>query len=249
MRDLKTYSREERDADLRLLANMLECAGMYLELETDMHKFAAQLIHRGRYVYPGFRWLYEGQEQSGAYILRDGDGAMLATIAWRTLDSEDLTASIKDFLPRYSRHESAGWAPEIEGILKLSGKIGYRGGLNSFSDIPRIAWFVATAALIRLHGEGADIQCGEARDEMVDTGLMRELYGYRNTNYLGEIDQFGTDPETGETTAKREKLTLVWSRRREIGEEIRDRAALLRQCDPENLRTFLASLYPARKSR
>lgn len=248
MGHFETYSTEQRDADLRLLSNMLEYAGMYLERETNMHKFAAQLIHKDRYVYPGFRWISENQTNSAGFTIRNGDGKIEASIAWRIFETEDLGRSIADFLPRYSGHEPGStWTPEISGTLSLSGKIGYRGALNSFSEIPRIAWFVATAALIWLHGEGVDIQCGEARDDMTDSGKMRGLYGYRNTNYLGEIDQHKTDPESGAQTVTRESLTLVWSRRREIGEEIRDRTTRLRHCDPQNLRPFLASLYPSRK--
>lgn len=223
-------------SDFHRLCSVLEGGGFYMRIHDDMHRLSAALIHRERYVYPGFRWLYEGQERSRWIGIYNGADQLQTTIAWRIFDTEDLVSAVSSFLPRYCDHGcDESWSASVAGEVKIAGRIGYRGAINSFTSGKRLAWFAATGAMMHLMGDGVDYQAAEAREDIANSALLGPLYGYPNKVLLGpiEIKRKGAS----------ERLTLLWSNRAQMAEEIDKRAALLRNCDPHDFDAFIGGLY------
>ena len=171
------------------ILDILETGGIYLEVSSDMHRFAARLAGAGRHVYPGFRPRYE-RENPGTYgALFDREDTLICCMAWRTFQTDDLVRDIEKFLPIYCDHDDTDppWQTDLVGLLTLKGNIGYRGGLNSFRPGLSLSWFMTLIGMIYLDHEGVDYQAGEARNEMVSSGYFREMSGYASANPLGSI--------------------------------------------------------------
>lgn len=223
---------QEREALLQPFKDMLETGGFYVEHGTDMHKFAARLFHRERHVYLGLRNRIERQDRSQWIAIHDGADELVCCIAWRIFETDDLLAEISEFLPRYCQYtdQDPPWRPSVSAEIQLKGRIGYRAGLNSFRHNHNLGWFTASLASVFLYAEGCDIQAGECRPDMIETGRARTMSGYWNNLYLGEID---IKPKN-----VTEALTLVWSDRDQISEEIKRRHRILSQCEPQDFRAF-----------
>jgi hypothetical protein len=222
--------------ELSPVLDILETGGIYLEVSTDMRKFAARLAGAGRHVYPGFRPRYEPQNPGTYGALFDHKDDLLCCMAWRIFQTEDLVRDIENFLPIYCDHNETDpkWKTDLAGCLTLKGNIGYRGGLNSFNKGMHISWFMTLIGMVYLDHEGVDYQAGEARNEMVSSGYFREMSGYASANPLGSIliKKHGYE----------EALNLVWSSARQVREEITRRLDFLSGCNPKDFETTVAAL-------
>lgn len=223
---------------LNALRQALANNGCFLKIGDDMFEWCARMKHHDCLINPQYWWPnIRDQESSGFLIVFDGEDRPLSTMCWRFVHSNHFVRNeFESGTVFYDNPENKGWGTYRSGVndVYLAGNLMSRGGIFSWNRGKKLSWFMTTAALAIGLREGADYSVGMAYPEIAKAGLPHHIYGYRH--------QRRCRPHRMPWDGKLVDLTLLWSDRMEMADEVEERCALLHATYDDDLAT-IASAY------
>jgi hypothetical protein len=226
----------------RVVANRLEDHGFWFKVDDDMHRWNARIIARGAGdPYPPLRWRHHDQTTSKNLTLFDGnDDKMIATMAWRILETEDLIDEMESGHLYYRDPKLLGFKRWETGLsdLNLNGRVGNHGGLVVWRNGLRLSWVMCLLVMIELTLEECDVQVGETLPEVTAGALSQRFYGYHNHRRTKP----GNFPRLSGPT----EIQLVWSTKEEVIDEIERRIAILHASGADDFRATVDAVNSAK---
>jgi hypothetical protein len=214
------------------VSDILACNGLRYVVGNDMEEWRSMRKSKGARVPNPFDPEFCDQSQAKFISILNEYGDVVATRAWRILETENFVEAIESGLVWVDDPRVRGWVRFDSGIDKCSvpndtGWISIGGAMQSFVKGRKLSWYLGTLHWIFATQEGVDCTVTSAFRDIAAANIPRLLYGYRHQMEMPARYY----PHNGQHLA----LTIYWSSREDAIDEIASRLELLRATNTQDL--------------
>ncbi|MBL6598478.1 MAG: hypothetical protein ISP41_06265 [Alphaproteobacteria bacterium] len=204
----------------------------------DMQRWRELRMSKGARIPSPFNPRFCDQSQSRFVSILDGNENVVATRAWRTIETESFVQEVESGKIWMDNPKSFGFSKIHSGldprsVHTNSGWISIGGAMESFVPGKAFSWYLGSLHWVFATMEDVDYTVTTAFPDIANADIPIRRYGYKHraklpTHYFPHVD------ETHD-------LTLYWSSKNEALEEIRSRVELLRAANTQDLKASVTS--------
>lgn len=221
-----------------LVAQKLLENGFSYIVGNDMQRWREMRISKGARIPSPFNPRFCDQSQSRFVSILDRDDNVVATRAWRTIETDNFVRAVESGAIWMDNPTSYGFSRidsrlDSRSVRQNSGWISIGGAMESFIPGKAFSWYLGSLHWVFATMEDVDYTVTTAFSDIARANIPIRRYGYRHRTTLPR-HYFPHVDETHE-------LTLFWSSKDEALEEIKSRVKLLRSANTQDLKAAVVT--------